>query len=358
MANWSNIYTFILILLLLLSAFAAVFKLRWLVVIAGLGLGLFAGLRGRCVGPDTITYYKHFISQSYSTSDIGGFEKGYSSIEYFFAQHGFSASTFIFMYALVSMVLLAIFLKKYADFAMLSLTYYFARYFLSRDMNQIRQALESIIVLYGFKYMREKRIIPFSVIVLLAMQFHTVAIVMFPVYFLYQIIRKIAVEKLAVMSLGYFVVMYVSANLFSPLLAAVSGILNRGDTYITDTSNLGQASTIVNLVMFNLVIVGLLLLYTRRFTDLGDTQQQFIIVYIIGTGFLLLLRNYPVLAARLSSTITTIEMLVFIYAIQAVNFTRNKALWLLATLMFVTIVYYLNVVTGNAVGGYLPYVTG
>lgn len=54
------------------------------------------------------------------------------------------------MYALVSMVLLAMFLKKYADFAMLSLTYYFARYFLSRDMNQIRQALASVIVLYGY----------------------------------------------------------------------------------------------------------------------------------------------------------------------------------------------------------------
>ena len=62
LANWSNIYTFILILILLLSTFAAVVKLRWLVVIAGLGLGLFAGLRGPSVGPDTITYYKHFIS--------------------------------------------------------------------------------------------------------------------------------------------------------------------------------------------------------------------------------------------------------------------------------------------------------
>lgn len=67
---------------MLLSAFAAAFKLRWLVVIAGLGLGLFAGLRGPSVGPDTIVYYKHFISQEYSTSNIGGFEKGYSSIEY------------------------------------------------------------------------------------------------------------------------------------------------------------------------------------------------------------------------------------------------------------------------------------
>ena len=59
LANWNNIYTVILILLMLLSAFAAAFKLRWLVVIAGLGLGLFAGLRGPSVGPDTIVYYKH-----------------------------------------------------------------------------------------------------------------------------------------------------------------------------------------------------------------------------------------------------------------------------------------------------------
>jgi hypothetical protein len=350
-----NIYTVILLGLIVFSVAEVLFKAKWLVFPAAIFLAFLAGLRGPFVGPDTNTYNLHFLSQVYATSDVGGFEKGYTFIERLFAHHGWPVSAFFMLIALASMLLLAIFLQKYSQVALLSLAYYFARYFLSRDMNQIRQALASIILLFSFKYMFRNEFWKFLLVVIVALQFHTVSLVMIPVYFVYQIYIRLVEQAPLLSTTAYFTVMFAAAYVFSPVLAYVSGVLERGETYITDTSNVGNASSVTMILAFSMLISVLLLVYLYQHKESFDDQARFAVIYLIGTGVLILLRNYPVLAARTYSAVTTIEMIVFIPAIKVLDISKNKLLWFVGSVMFIGIVYYLNVLSGGAVNGYLPY---
>ena len=81
--------------------------------------------------------------------------------------------------------------------------------FFYTSMNFTRQALACSVSLLGYKYLRERKLIPYMLIVLLAASFHVTALIMVPIYFICQIRLT---KKLAIFYGVSVAVLFLSSN--------------------------------------------------------------------------------------------------------------------------------------------------
>ena len=254
-----NIYFEVLVLLLVLSIFQYFkSKQRWPVFIGAIGLALLAGFR-RMVGPDTPVYLQNYMRQREQKGFSGQFEFGYSHLAGLFSKAGIPPTVFFLVVALLSLLLIAVFFNENAEWAMFSLSYYYTRTFFSRDMNQIRQALATAIVLMSIRFLKRKEFIRFSAVVILAAQFHVVAYVMFIPYVLINWLgfNRENLTRYSLWMLG-------SAFLFSlvakPALTLFVHLVGRGSSYVDGTIT-GSALSALPLVAFQVGIAILMLIY-------------------------------------------------------------------------------------------------
>ncbi len=91
------------------------------------------------------------------------------------------------VFSVLAVGLVALFSYRYSPlpwlsmFAFLTLNYYYM------SMNLLRQAIAGIICLYAYQFCKERKLVPFLLVVVLAASFHKTALILLPVYFLAQI---------------------------------------------------------------------------------------------------------------------------------------------------------------------------
>lgn len=119
--------------------------------------------------------------------NMGGAEKVQRSIESSFAIITALAPTFsalIFIYALISVTTHIYSIFKLSPNIWLSLWLYLTFFFVLHDMVQIRAAAALGFLMYSVKYIQERKIVPYVILVLIAFFFHSSAMIMMPLYFL------------------------------------------------------------------------------------------------------------------------------------------------------------------------------
>lgn len=329
-------------------------KGRLLVYLVALVLGLFIGFRERTVGPDTWVYIENFKDIASGGYGLTKFETGYSTLERLFALNGYTYRDFFVFIGVISMFLLARYVLFWSAMPMLSLAYYFSRYLMSRDLNQIRQAIACLIVLFAIKYIVSKSLVKFSIVVATASLFHLGAIIMVVPYIIYNYYfsgGKFLVQKTVILLL----VAAIGNKLFNPIVKWMSDTSDRGGTYVSDTVNLGSSQSITMILSFELVLLALLLIFINKHPDDLKTLQT-TIIYITGIFVLIAFRDFPTVAARTSSFITTCEIVLFIPAMMGflsiLGIKQTKYVTYLVSVLFVIVVYYLNSLP--AISGYLP----
>ncbi len=104
------------------------------------------------------------------------------------------------IYSLLILVPVAWFIYVYCKDAWLSTWLYVTLAFFYTSMNFIRQSLACGVVLLSYKFLREKKPVPYMLLILLAASFHKTALIMIPVYLLCQIklTKKMAISYAAV----------------------------------------------------------------------------------------------------------------------------------------------------------------
>lgn len=350
-----SIHSVVLASLLGTGWFETIFKKgRVLAYVAALVLGFFIGFRDPSVGPDTHAYVENFMDIASGGIGLVQFEYGYSFFERTFAMAGLSYQDFFVFIGVTSMLLLARYAVIWSVMPLISIAYYFSRYLMSRDLNQIRQAVACIILLFAIKYIVQKSLTKFIMTVGIASLFHLGALIMVLAYVLYNyyfsdsqlLVRKTAI-LMAVATFGN--------KLFNPIMKWMSDTSDRGGTYVSDTVNLGSSQSITMILSFELVLLILLLIYINKHPDDLKTLQT-TIVYITGIFVLIAFREYPTVAARTSSFITTCEIVLFIPAMMGLlsilGIKQTKYVTYLVSVLFVIVVYYLNSL--SAISGYLP----
>ncbi|MCC9082768.1 EpsG family protein [Enterococcus faecium] len=84
-------------------------------------------------------------------------EPGYLLLNYIVRELGMNFSTFVLLFSIISLLLLAYALNNYFPVPSIALLYYYSRFFLVRDMGQIRSSIVAIIFLLALPAFKKKK---------------------------------------------------------------------------------------------------------------------------------------------------------------------------------------------------------
>lgn len=159
-------------------------------------LVLLAGIRGYTIGADTerylraIDYYSNFSGLELLRAKLVwpfDFEIGYFTLTKLSILLGLGKTGFLFVVALLTYIPVFSAIKKYSPMPYLSILCYFAFGMFVYSLGLFRQMIAISIVLCGWEYVQQRRLIRYMLTVCLAMSFHTTAVVAMLIYILYGI---------------------------------------------------------------------------------------------------------------------------------------------------------------------------
>jgi len=156
-----------------------------------------------------------------------GFEPGFLLLTRFMT---FFVQSSVVMYGIYSAIIfipVAWFIYKYCDTAWLSTWLFVTLAFFPTELNFIRQGIACSISLLGYKFLREKKLLPYLLIVLLAASFHKTALILIPIYFLCHIKlnKKLAIFYASATLVAYmtseFILDFVTRHIFSSYIGTI-----------------------------------------------------------------------------------------------------------------------------------------
>lgn len=312
-------------------------------------LALFAGLRFQ-TGLDFLTYYNFFEKTNSITDIFNGSidaEPGFVFLNYLFKITGLNYHTFILFFSFIVLGLLTIYLYSNFESPSMFLVYYFARFYFARDMGQIRGAIASIILLYSVKYISQRKIIPFIIVVSIASLFHVSSLIFIVGYIFVNYIPKDNMRNL-------FIVL---------ILALIMGILIKAQflyiwliperylAYFINPYYVGGAW------LKNPVLWMQLLIYfgTLLFTNIRENKQFkiYLDLYFIASLCLIAFGNMSTVGGRLSSPFATYEIFVVPYLF--INLTKNKLFNIIMLFGFTLVIFCLIFIISGNYQFYVPY---
>ena len=299
----------ILYILLLTSAIADFSKkiqrntvlLIWSIVFV-----LFIGFRGT-TGTDTGTYISFFNYYTNTISEWGTIDKQYAEYGFYFLSvllksiientdfYFLSISILTFSFLIPSLL-------KMSIYPIMGLIVYFSRFMLIRDMNQIRQALAIVIIIFALKYLGDNRKKVFIWLLLLATCFHYSSIIILPFIFLYKV--NLTTKK----AVWLFILSCVASVIFGKAIKLALTATDNGMllTYV-NTDNLGFTNPVI------IFQTGLFFLFSYYGKLLNNIQPYYATVrnaYFYSLILLLLTSGLGEIGGRLSTIFATCEIFI------------------------------------------------
>lgn len=157
-----------------------------------LGFLFFFGLRG-FVFSDFVSYYKFFdnvptiwnssLFYLFENNNNLNYEPGFVIYTYFVKSIIPNYFGWIFVSVLIDIILLDVIIRRYSKFYVLAFILYFVFGGEAIEFNLMRNVKAILIFLYSLKYIEEHKPVKYFSLNLLALSFHTSAIVFFPLYY-------------------------------------------------------------------------------------------------------------------------------------------------------------------------------
>ncbi|MFC6163341.1 EpsG family protein [Lactiplantibacillus dongliensis] len=316
------VYLSIFAVVVILTILSWSFKSYIPMILAGVVLALFAGMRVQ-VGFDFSSYQDVYaeIQNGIALSSIGHFEIGYLILNWIAVQLSLSFNGFLIFFSLITFSLFTLFLVllKQPQLGSMALLYYFSRFYFTRDLGQIRASLAAVICLLAFYLLLKHHFVYFAIVTLIASLFQKVALVFFVAYVIVKVFKK----KVNIVS---FPIVTIFAVILSKLaggfLQSHANIFNSYSDYLTNTVFTGSGSGLANPVIWFQLAIGMLCLYfffqhniqsgeqkTMGITASVENVQKVIVVYLTGTLILILFNTLPAAAGRVSTVLNTFEII-------------------------------------------------
>lgn len=155
-------------------------------------------------GYDYDSYKDIFNRVSGSTLFNMDIEFGFTTLCYVLKLLGLSFEVLIFIMALVSLVFKYKAIKQYSIYPFISLVIYFSGNFIIQDFGQIRQGLAIALSLYSIRYIKERKLVGYLILMAFAIAFHYSAVIFLPFYFIGNI--KLANRQMIIILAFSFVI--------------------------------------------------------------------------------------------------------------------------------------------------------
>ena len=159
-------------------------------VVSAVYLWFIVAMRYETVGADIGNYVAMFNTIEHYDFSSASLETGYAYLNLFF--HNVFGSFYLMFFVIAVFCCPACYghIKKRCLFPCFVLCYYAQEYFLTTEMAQTRQWIAMAIICLGFNFVEEKSLIKWTLLIIVAMQFHVTAICAFPLYFTSRITIK------------------------------------------------------------------------------------------------------------------------------------------------------------------------
>lgn len=170
-------------------------------------------------GTDWDSYYSYFSLVGVNP-ESGDMEPGFTWLCHFNYNY-LNYTLHLGIMAFLCIVPVAIRIKQFSPFPIFALLIWFSVSF--AHMFPVRQTVAISLFVFSWKYIQDRRLIPFLCTIALAATFHATALITLPIYFLWN--RHIPAKIYVIVIVGVFVLSMVSSQLFANLLYGVGGAL-------------------------------------------------------------------------------------------------------------------------------------
>ena len=164
--------------------------------------------RGRYIGSDTPSYIDYYISTLFVDLNImfeERMENGYKILLKILQHINNDPYTFIIFTAFFVCLSLGIYIYKYSSNQSLALLFYTTLGLFTFNLSGARQGIAMAICLFSFKYIVERRLIKFLLVVILAHYFHVSALFFIPAYFVANLKINLKNTAFVFIAFGFFV---------------------------------------------------------------------------------------------------------------------------------------------------------
>lgn len=341
---------YLFILFYLFSVYAETltpFRKKQFFIIACVVLAVGAGLRNQMLWPDTDGYSLQFREYTPSITDYktGDRPFGYGEMGFFFigvVVKTFTNSSYVYLTVVSGLTFLFLYFcfRKYALYPFLGLCAYLSRFFIGRNLIQIRAGLAYAIILLGIQYITTRDWKRYFGLVFIAYFFHHSAIIAIPLYFISFInFRKwqiVAVLALAFVIGGFF------SDVLQNYIVDTSQDLEVATTY-TQGSFVEEAKGLANPLIY--LQSFLLLAFTFNEDRLNNRVPHYYtirIAYLYSTFILTAFSMFTALSGRTSTMFATLEF-VIIPSLVYIFTKRNRWLAYLGMGVALTVIMYMNI---------------
>ncbi|WP_074563494.1 EpsG family protein [Streptococcus equinus] len=309
-------------------------------VISSLFLILIVGFRSLDTGTDTYRYAEalnRYVAGYVTQSDKIWLGKGYFFI-FYIIKYLFGSSYVIFnlLIAFLTIYFLYRVILKESQDPLLSLFLFFATCLFLQMLNQSRQLLAIVLVLYSYSFVKEKKLIKYVLVITIAGLIHSSALIMLPFYYL----GNLKINKKTILS--YMLVVLLILFGF-PFIERMMSYTTYGQVYVVNNyMTESQSSSFLNLAVRFLLL--LFILFLKEKDELKNNSYFFNMA--IWTLLTQLITTKIYIFGRITTYFFVYYLLSIPYVLEGLKNRNNKLFYYFVTVLIFTayyIVYYKKV---------------
>lgn len=242
-------------------------------------------------------YFEHASSNWNFTYENDIYDYGYVWFHTIIKSLGGDLIMVYFFTCLITLLLYFITFKQYTNYVLVAWYFLFARYFEAQNIVQIRQGLACAIMLLSLKYVYERKLLPFIIIILIAATIHKtllVALLIYPVSRIKWTETKVIISIL--LSL-LFSLIPLTQLLFTYVFPAMGIYIPKFDQYLGTAymTNIGSFE-----IIFRFITVTLFSYFLLKKIYVGY-NNIFLSMLLLGLFFLCAFSDFNVLSGRTAS---------------------------------------------------------
>lgn len=232
-----------------------------------------SALRSVNIGNDTDTYHYIFNISTYTSfndfieMNAHRWEKGFLAFTKLISSISDNPQVLIAISSIISLFFVGRFIYLYSKKPALSVFLFITMRFYFFFMSNIRQSIALGLILFSYDFIKKKKIIPFSIVILIAAQFHSTAIVFFLAYFIDKIKYS---KKYLIGSVLITGLIFIEFDSFMKIILTVSP-----DKYMNyvNTSYYIDATNVANVANFATTLAVLFLSYMFKYYKNSDKSE-------------------------------------------------------------------------------------
>lgn len=330
---------------------------KLLCIIVGILIpSILAGIRAYEIGTDIFFYVRQVFDSATEATSLSwmkwwnsryGVEYGY-----LFLNHIISRFTdkYAWVFFYVELIILILIYKSFAYFnkyvsknikiAQMFMLYFFLMY--NESLNLMRQSISIAIILYGFRYVYEKKLLKYLITVVVAMQFHITSLLAIVIYPLYILIHEKKQYKLKYVLLG---ISLVSGAVFGKGMELITNTGIFGDKFLKYFQDGSDYTFSYSQLVIRIPFIFLFWYMAKRQNKRKEYNNFIVVMLLLDLAFAEL-RGIHATLYRLSLYFSVFKCVVYPEVISTFSYKYRKITKTLL-LLFAFVLWYYQVVLMN-----------